>query len=295
MNARIISAAVLAIVLFPMVGLAQDSMGTGAVETVRVEPVMESELEVRAFETIPVTPDTEVVSPPTEAVIKPVITSVPTRGTLYQTSNEAKVTAPVVPPTEEVTGTSYLDQDDDEDSVPSKLEDLSMSQAIVVSKVTVRGWDVQKKEEFFASAPTRPEEVTDVVALEKFATRAVMQDDWLESVAFEEEKVVVEVASRGKLFWVIPVSFTQTIEVDSRPDVVLAERVKVRMPWYSFLVAKDDAARGIAVATTESMGKDHEKWTDISSVSLRARLFGTVADVLKTKHDTAKNSVGNVR
>lgn len=176
---------------------------------------------------------------------------------------------------------------------------IRTSTAAVVKKVIVRGWDPEKKQEILDTAPTRPEDVTSEEGLEGFAARVMIEDERMKSVAFEEEKVVVKYASRGRLFGLIPIGFTQTVEVDSRQEGERPRMVKVRLPWFSFLVAEDVSARDIEAAAEEELkggkGDDHKDWIELSSFSNQAGVFRSISNVLKTRHDTVKNSIGNVR
>ena len=94
-----------------------------------------------------------------------------------------------------------------------------------------------------------------------------MQDEGVpaEQVSLNFEKIKMKVVQPAKLFGVIPLSMKAEVEIDAD------ENVKVRFPWWSFLTRGGDEA------------------------SLGARVFTAVSNVLKTKHDTIKNSIGNIR
>lgn len=86
-----------------------------------------------------------------------------------------------------------------------------------------------------------------------------------ESISLNYEKITTKISTRVKMFGVIPATVTATVEIDA------ASRVRVRFPWWTFLAT----------------GKDAE--------GLGARVLTALSNVLKTKHDTIKNSIGNVR
>lgn len=90
-------------------------------------------------------------------------------------------------------------------------------------------------------------------------------DQAIESLSLNYEKITTRVRHEVKLFGVIPVTALATVEIDTE------DRVKVRFPWWAFLAS----------------GKD--------DTTLGERVFTTVSNVLKTRHDTVKNSIGNIR
>lgn len=87
----------------------------------------------------------------------------------------------------------------------------------------------------------------------------------VQSVLINTEKVETKVEHRVKLFAIIPIDTTATVEIDAD------EKVKVKFPWWSFLAS----------------GKDKK--------GVGERTFTAISNVLKTKHDTVKNSIGNIR
>ena len=86
----------------------------------------------------------------------------------------------------------------------------------------------------------------------------------VEDVAFQYGKIIVKLEQELSLFGVIHVTPVVTVEVNADG------RVKVRYPWWAFLAS----------------GKDD---------TLGEKIFSTLSNVLKTKHDTVKNSISNVR
>lgn len=87
----------------------------------------------------------------------------------------------------------------------------------------------------------------------------------VESLSLNYEKIKAKVAQPVKLLGFIPVTAKATVEIDAQ------ERVKVRFPWWAILAG----------------GKDSE--------GVGERTFTTLSNVLKTKHDTVKNSINNIR
>lgn len=87
----------------------------------------------------------------------------------------------------------------------------------------------------------------------------------VQSVLINTDKVETKVEHRVKLFALFPINTTATVEIDAN------EQVKVKFPWWSFLAS----------------GKDKK--------GIGERTFTAISNVLKTKHDTVKNSIGNIR
>ncbi len=86
-----------------------------------------------------------------------------------------------------------------------------------------------------------------------------------ESISLNYEKIKAKVAQPAKLFGLIPIVLAAEVEIDA------ASQVKVKFPWWAFLAS----------------GKDGD--------SLGERVFTALSNVLKTKHDTIKNAIGNIR
>lgn len=85
------------------------------------------------------------------------------------------------------------------------------------------------------------------------------------AVVIRDEAVTTNVRTTLKIFGVIPAVATAVVDIDK------SQRVKVKYPWWSFLAS----------------GKDEE--------GLGRQVFSSISNVLKTKHDTVKNSINNVR
>ena len=98
-----------------------------------------------------------------------------------------------------------------------------------------------------------------------FVTEAKVADSAIESIAFNYEKITAKVRHEVKLFGFIRVSTVADVDIDGD------EKVSVHFPWW-------------AVFAT---GKDID--------GVGERTFTTLSNVLKTKHDTIKNSINNVR
>ena len=141
------------------------------------------------------------------------------------------------------------------------------------AKVEVRGWDPSKKEEISQRVETEVEDNVEV-----------------SGVVVAEDQVSVDDSVPAKLFGFIPITMNMNVSADAQGTV------KVRFPWFRFLATTD-------FADTQS-DMDHvfqNNQTNLEflrtkdSVQAQLEVVATISNVLKTKHDTVKNSIGNVR
>ena len=86
----------------------------------------------------------------------------------------------------------------------------------------------------------------------------------VESISLNFEKIEARVNQKVKLFGFIPATAEATVEINAKQEI------KVKFPWWAYL----------------ARGKDR---------SVGERVFTAISNVLKTKHDTVKNAIGNIR
>ena len=185
----------------------------------------------------------------------------------------------------------------DEEGEKGGTEDINIGvgelqgNAVSVSAVEVRGWDPKQKQEFLATVKAHAQ-VRSEQDLENFAKGVLLENENKEEISLNFEKITMEHRSSGKLFGFIPISFTQRVELEAEGDD--AGRVKVKMPWFSFLLKADVPAEDIETEAEASISANlgnNENW-DFGG---QAEIIATISNVLKTRHDTVKNSVGNIR
>lgn len=102
-------------------------------------------------------------------------------------------------------------------------------------------------------------------AQEVLLENARASDQAIESVSLNFEKISTRVRHEVRLFGFIPIETTATVDIDA------SEEVEVTFPWWTFFAA----------------GADKDAIAD--------RVISTLSNVLKTKHDTVKNAIGNIR
>ncbi len=95
----------------------------------------------------------------------------------------------------------------------------------------------------------------------------VALDAPVESILVKTNKIeAITIKQQVRLFGVISISMSPRVEIDERNEV------SVHYPWWAFFAS----------------GKDDKE-------ALGLRVYETISNVLKTKHDTVKNSISNVR
>jgi hypothetical protein len=163
-------------------------------------------------------------------------------------------------------------------------------------KVTVRGWNPEKKEEIVA----HPESVKTSDELKTYVEAVALRDEALTNVQIKKDTIEVESREKGKLLWLFPVEMTSRVVVSFKLKDSTADQVSVRLPWWHIFVAKRYTSSDIE--TDISAGLNASVWqkVDNSEVSVDtvthvSQVLETVSNVLKTRHDTVKNSISNVR
>ncbi len=193
-------------------------------------------------------------------------------------------------------GSISNDPDFDQLNISVGGDDLEKFRAEVSSgdtnKVTVRGWDPKKKEEIVG----RPEDVKTSKDLKIYIEAVALNDPRIEFITVGKESLHVVSKEEGKLFWVIPVRMSSIVTVqytlfDSSEDPA---SVSVKLPWWNVFVKKNYGAGELETELMEATEWEKIDNTD-NPVAAISFALSTVSNVLKTKHDTVKNSIGNVR
>ncbi len=154
------------------------------------------------------------------------------------------------------------------------------------AKVEVRGWDPKKKEAILG----RPQDVGTDEDLHTFIELVADDNVAIRGIRMTENVVEVESQEEAKLFGFIklPIRFVVVADMDS--DGV-EDRVKVKFPWWSFLATTDFDADGFEAEAASKI----ESFTIKQGIKAQAQLLSSISNVLKTRHDTAKNSISNIR
>lgn len=167
-----------------------------------------------------------------------------------------------------------------------------LTRGAAVQDVEVRGWDPEKKQEFLATVQAYAQ-VKSGQDLENFAKGVLLKDENVSEVTYDDTEIAVEYKGRGKLLGFIPLGYTHRVTVDT--DASASERVKVHFPWYRFLLKTGLDAKEIETEIAANLSADLTAGDTGAKISAYAKAFVSISNVLKTKHDTVKNSIGNVR
>ena len=203
---------------------------------------------------------------------------------------------------------------------------------VYVASGDVNGLTTEQKQAFLATVKTWAE-VKSEQDLQNFAVGVMMQEAQpAESLSLNYEKIKFTYNMPAKWLGIIPASYKAEVSIDKGDNENWDfGRVKVKFPWYSFLMRKGTSMKELtqvlqqeaeakkkgnvefewkveegqkgaeaeaeitADTSASEAGKDHKDEIEILSWSFGARAMQTISNVLKTKHDTVKNSIGNIR
>lgn len=116
------------------------------------------------------------------------------------------------------------------------------------------------------------------------------KDENISAAEVSEENVKVEYRRQAKLFGFIPVNYGHLVSLDR------TGKLTGKKPWW-LAFAKDDADTFMsemqALFQHNQTNLDFLKIKDL--IDSQSQAFQTLSNVLKTKHDTVKNSINNVR
>jgi hypothetical protein len=172
------------------------------------------------------------------------------------------------------------------DELEMELEIEDLGSDIRIEAQGVRGWDDERKKEFLLSVKEHVA-VRTGKDLEQFAQGVLLRDDNIDDLDISKEKVTMRYEMPASFLWLFDASLPVVAEVTSENDV------EIGLPWYSFIYGKSFSKSDLQKDIEDSLTKDSVKVG--SSVQTRAEVIRSVSSVLKTKHDTVKNSVSNIR
>ncbi|MDO8521603.1 MAG: hypothetical protein Q7S52_05805, partial [bacterium] len=167
------------------------------------------------------------------------------------------------------------------------------------NKVTVRGWDPEKKEEIVG----KPEAVKTFEDLQVYIEAVALNDAAITGIEIRQGILELESREQGKLFGFIPIEMSSSVVVKFTLEDSTEDPVDVKFPWWHIFVKKSyspSVLEGELRADTTG-AFDPSKWEKIDNseaptdASRVARALGFISNIMKTKHDTVKNSIGNVR
>ena len=150
---------------------------------------------------------------------------------------------------------------------------------------------LKKKEEFLQTVKTHAQ-VQSGQDLENFATGVLLKDENIKSVDIEESQTKVVYKVPAKFLGIFSASINSEVTVDNE------NRVKVKFPWYRFLynLPTELQAKTLEEGLSSELHNVLEENVELrGSVSAKAEVVAVVTSNLKTRHDTVKNSIQNIR
>lgn len=192
-----------------------------------------------------------------------------------------------------------VEEDDDSDEMDEKEdgEEKTSSTILSVSAVEVRGWNPEKKAEILGASLTMGEVRSDE-DLSNFAATMVINDENIDSVEVDNERIEVDYKFPAKFLGMFKTNVRAHVTVASSA-VAGESRVKVKFPWLAFLYRIDASVKAPALIeaidtqVAQGVGRLHTKAA--TEVTIRADTLDVVVAVLRVKHDTAMNSVSNIK
>lgn len=157
----------------------------------------------------------------------------------------------------------------------------------------VKGLTEEKKKERLEAVKNWAE-VKSGQDLQNFAAGVLLKDAQIKGVKIKENLIEIKYKMPAKLFGFISMRYTAQISVNRGKDENWNfGSSSVKFPWYSFLLRKVTSAHELAQTVQQGGGPKVE--ARLSSYSSAAVTLEHLSSVLKTKHDTVKNSINNVR
>ena len=164
--------------------------------------------------------------------------------------------------------------------------DFARKNTISAEAREIQGWDEKKKSDFLETAKEYSQ-VKSGQDLENFAKGVLLKDEKVKSIQADEEKVEMEYKMPARFLGIFSASLA------ARAKIARDGSVKVAYPWYSFLFKKLVAANDIKSEAEASLPEVGDE--ALVLFKKRALMIKTLSSIMKTKHDTVKNSIGNIR
>jgi len=132
--------------------------------------------------------------------------------------------------------------------------------------------------------------VSDEEDLELYALATAATDENVEEIAINFGEIKMDYKQPAKLFGIINIEYTTTVVFDGEeiyPDEY--GRVKVKFPWYRVFTKNqgDELKTELESGLSEI---DSENYLERQQEAIQ-----TMSNIMKTKHDTAKAAINNVR
>jgi hypothetical protein len=160
-----------------------------------------------------------------------------------------------------------------------------------ISRVGVQGWDPKKKEEFMQSRKAHAE-VASQQDLEHFAQGILLDDESIDSVSVEPNRVSISYRTEGKFLGMFRLTYGAELSGETSDGV--ETKYALRKPWWSFVVTGDESSDSVVAKVKkkekETIRMDSVSWGVSQYAGLLVAIHATVS-----RHDTAKNTSGTFR
>lgn len=164
-----------------------------------------------------------------------------------------------------------------------------------VAAADINGLTEEEKQEHLSSVRDWAE-MKSGQDLQNFATGVLLKDVQMKGVTIQENLIEVDYSMPAKLFGLISMQYRASVSIDRGDNENWNfGNVKVKFPWYSFLLRKELSTGDLTTVVQQAGADEAEGGTELQSFGSAAKVLALVSNVLKTKHDTVKNSIGNVR
>ena len=166
------------------------------------------------------------------------------------------------------------------------------------TKVTVRGWDTEKKEEIIDNS----QNIKTSADFKTYIEAVVLNDDAIKGIKVNKDTIEVESKEHGKLFWFIPVEMISKVIVkytltDSTEDVA---DVDVKFPWWHIFVKKlndgpDAMETKIKADLSSSAWFKIDNSDTITDASKASQTLEVISNTLKVQHEMSKSIIQNIK
>src|SRR3989344_6095201 len=152
-------------------------------------------------------------------------------------------------------------------------------------RVNIRGWDPKEKR-----VTITPKEVTTNSDLENFVKVIALSDDNIVHLSIATTTIELAYSQRARFLGLFPWTLTPTVTLSNEAGTTT--EVTVRFPWYHVFFKK---SLDFSEVEKELEQVHEDAGATGSEVNRIATALQTLSRILKTKHDTVKNSINNVR
>lgn len=141
------------------------------------------------------------------------------------------------------------------------------------AKVTVRGWDAEKKEQ-----------------IEVKIGEALENNPRISSLEVSENSVLVQYGATAKVLGFIPITMNINVEADANA------KVKVKFPWYKFMVKSNFSnAAELLNGVFQNNQTNLEFLKSKAAEDRQVEIFIQISNSLKAMHDMSKPIIQNIK